>query len=277
MNVKSLLQNILFSVTRLVARDEHGNESIGTAFVFTVQRGQSTYYPYIVTNRHVISGSKEFTISFNTGSYDQVELGKVASMTFQIMESQWSFHKDPSVDLAAFPIGYMISEFQKRGHLIFFRTLSPDMIPTDENLKTIDAVEDVLLIGYPNGLFDPVHWLPIVRKGISATPITVDFAGNPEFLIDASIFPGSSGSPVFLYKPTLSAQRSDESTRADLLLFLGVVSKVFTRRENTTIEAIHVPGIYSVQMIDIGVVVKAKCIQELLEDAPIGKGLVMPN
>lgn len=74
-----------------------------------------------------------------------------------------------------------------------------DIIPTEEDLVDIDAIEDVFFIGYPIGLYDTYYYLPILRKGITASPIKHDWLNQPRFLIDANVFPGSSGSPVFLY------------------------------------------------------------------------------
>ncbi len=74
------------------------------------------------------------------------------------------------------------------------------MLPTEETIKIIDAFEESMFIGYSSGLWDDVNLIPITSKGITATPILINFQGKNEFLIDASAFPGSSGSPVFLYK-----------------------------------------------------------------------------
>ena len=41
---------------------------------------------------------------------------------------------------------------------------------------------------------------PIVRRGSTATHPFVRYEGRPEFVIDAACFPGSSGSPVFLFE-----------------------------------------------------------------------------
>lgn len=54
------------------------------------------------------------------------------------------------------------------------------------------------MIGYPNGLWDQVNNMPIIRRGITATNVTLDYNGKKEFLIDAACFPGSSGSPVLI-------------------------------------------------------------------------------
>jgi hypothetical protein len=54
------------------------------------------------------------------------------------------------------------------------------------------------MIGYPNGIWDDVNNVPIIRRGITATPLKIDHQGRREFMIDAACFPGSSGSPVLL-------------------------------------------------------------------------------
>lgn len=55
------------------------------------------------------------------------------------------------------------------------------------------------MVGYPNGIWDQKHNMPVLRRGITATHPNLDWNGRPEFLIDAACFPGSSGSPVFLF------------------------------------------------------------------------------
>jgi len=55
------------------------------------------------------------------------------------------------------------------------------------------------MAGYPNGVSDEVNNLPVVRKGITATPMFADYNGKPEFLIDCAIYEGSSGSPIFAH------------------------------------------------------------------------------
>jgi hypothetical protein len=59
-------------------------------------------------------------------------------------------------------------------------------------------MEEIIMIGYPNGIWDAKHNLPVIRRGITATHPKLPYNGKPEFLIDAACFPGSSGSPVFL-------------------------------------------------------------------------------
>jgi len=72
--------------------------------------------------------------------------------------------------------------------------------------------------------------LPIIRQGITATPIWNQFNGENVFLIDAGVFPGSSGSPVFIYNHG-SYPTKDGIAIGNRLLFIGVISETMIRNE----------------------------------------------
>jgi hypothetical protein len=57
------------------------------------------------------------------------------------------------------------------------------------------------MVGYPNSIWDRFNNRPIYRKGITGTSIKYRYENKPVFLIDVATFPGSSGSPVFVYNP----------------------------------------------------------------------------
>jgi hypothetical protein len=65
----------------------------------------------------------------------------------------------------------------------FVISFSKKMIPTEEDLADLTAVEDVLMVGYPLGLWDQRNNLPIFRRGITATHSAVDYEGEPVFTI----------------------------------------------------------------------------------------------
>jgi hypothetical protein len=71
-------------------------------------------------------------------------------------------------------------------------------IPNDDEWKNYIPSEDILMIGYPNGLWDNVNCIPYFKKGMTATHPFINYKGNEEFVMDISVYPGSSGSPVFL-------------------------------------------------------------------------------
>ena len=106
--------------------------------------------------------------------------------------------------------------------------------------------------------------------GVTATPPVLDYCGNPAFLIDASVFPGSSGSPVLIVNSGSYASKDGALVVGGRILFLGVLSAVFTRQEKGQIEIEDIPTsqtpvAYVDQMIDLGYVFKARVVQEAVD------------
>lgn len=94
------------------------------------------------------------------------------------------------------------------------------------------VIEDITFIGYPSGLYDERNKISIIRQGITATPIWNNFRGEKAFLIDAGVFPGSSGSPVFIYNRGTYPSK-DGIILGNRLLFVGIISQTMLR-DNTT-------------------------------------------
>ncbi len=81
------------------------------------------------------------------------------------------------------------------------------------------------MIGCPRGISDEVNNLPIVRRGITATSLSKLYNGKPEFMVDMACFPGSSGSPIFLYNRNGFFDRKQNSYMMGTtrLKFVGVL------------------------------------------------------
>ena len=108
----------------------------------------------------------------------------------------------------------------------------------------------------------------MARRGITATPLVVDYDGKPQFLIDASVFPGSSGSPVFIVNRGMFPDRDGRIQVGNRIIFLGMVSALAMRKEVSQIEIDGVsellPGFSTSQMMNIGVVYKASAVYDLI-------------
>ena len=113
-------------------------------------------------------------------------------------------------------------------------------------------------------MFDKTNYTPILRVGTTATPLQLDWESKPVFLIDASVFPGSSGSPVFYLEP------STEGRRNAIPKLLGIVAAVFYRSSTGQVELVPAPtSVVPIakyqEMIDLGVVFKGNLILETLD------------
>src|SRR5690606_30221987 len=110
--------------------------------------------------------------------------------------------------------------------------------------------------------------LTLCRRGITATPIGIDFMREPKFLVDASVFPGSSGSPVFLYNSGSFAQKAGGTVIGSRVMFLGVIAAVFLQEDTGEIRIADaptaaVPIAVIRHMINLGIVFKASTVQDV--------------
>ena len=268
---ESIFENILFTTVRIEATLPNNSISMGTGFIFNYVKNNKQYL-FVVTNKHVIKDSIEGRLTFNQSDGEKPILSKVFTIEYPNFEKQWIGHPQQDIDVAIMPFAPVLNELSNKGVQIFFKSLTPDLIPSDKLLREeIDAVEDIVFVGYPSDIYDRRNLLPVVRKGITATPISVDFEGRPTFLIDASIFPGSSGSPVFLCNIGSYSPKGKGLVVGSRIFFLGVVASVFIRKDLNTIELIHIPTgkipvVATTQMVDLGIVYKAIVIKELIEE-----------
>jgi len=152
-----------------------------------------------VTNKHVVKGGYEYRVIFSRADENGNLLNINERLTMRGSDSDWISHPDENVDLCVLPIGPALNGFIQAGKHLLTIPLSLELLPTKTLIKDMGCMEEVTMIGYPNGIWDEANNLPIVRRGITATPYRYDYRGEKEFLVDMACYPGSSGSPVFLY------------------------------------------------------------------------------
>jgi hypothetical protein len=146
---------------------------------------------------------------------------------------------------------------------VFVRAIEASLSMEDFD-EGLDAIEEVVFVGYPDGLFDEVNYLPLTRRGITASPPTADFNGRPVFLIDGSVFPGSSGSPVLILQTGSYAGRTGSINLGERVVFMGVVAAVY-QREVPVLTCDPKLQHFVEDALDIGVVYKAKAVDEAVD------------
>lgn len=224
MNFNDVSTQLLYTTVPLQIKYSNG-VGVGTGFLFgyTLPSDRNKSIPLLITNRHVVEGAELVTISFHSREEDKPIAGKPVSVNLK--SSHFTFFHE-NVDLAAVPLMPLISEVENQGKKIFFKTFSQELIPSDEAWNDLSSIEEVTFIGYPAGLLDRSSSLPVVRRGITATPVWNNFEKAPLFLIDAGVFPGSSGSPVLIFNRGTYPVKTGIALGSRIYL-LGIISETY--------------------------------------------------
>lgn len=250
MNINDVSTQLLYTTVPIYAQNQNGSYSSGTGFVFSIRESDTQSIPLLVTNYHVlenaIAGFFELHLAENGTPTNK-------SVRIQFDRAIISGNKLGDLDLIAVPLAATLNDFTNKNVDLFFRSVDQNMIPTQEQWDDFAAIEDITFIGYPNGLYDNKNKMSIIRKGITATPIWNNFNGENVFLIDAGVFPGSSGSPVFVYNKG-SYPIKDGIAIGNRLLFVGIISQTMLRNNAT-----------SKDFLDLGKVINSKAFYQELK------------
>lgn len=271
MEVDSIAESLLFVTVRIDTINSKGEKGSGTGFIFSHKYKEVDAYT-IITNKHVIKDAVKGGITFIRKENEKPKLASAFRLEFNSFQDIWTGHKDNNIDITATPLIPLLKQIKDKHNVdIYFKSISSNNIPTDEQVADFDALEDIIFVGYPNGIWDNYNYLPIMRKGTTATPYSIDFENQKKFLIDASVFGGSSGSPLFLYNSGSYKTKKGSLMAGSRLFFLGVVSAVFFRKAVNEIISIPIPTkskdiSVGQEMIDLGIVIKAITVIETVEN-----------
>lgn len=263
----SLAEELMHTTVRLEGQKAQGT-SVGTGFFFMHEQRL-----FLITNKHVVEGVVNGNFVVLKGEIDGGTKKPLFGQGYSIPFNATNFigHPDPNVDVAAMNVSVIFSEAENNGSTLYWKNLRESEFPTQEQIdKFISPIEEVVFIGYPSGIWDSTNILPIIRKGITATPYYIDFEGQKRFLIDASVFPGSSGSPVFIYYAGGHPDKEGNLYAGNRMHFLGIVAQVYKRVEQGGIRIVNIPTqqlpVAEIdQMIDLGIVFKSETIKECVE------------
>jgi hypothetical protein len=222
-----------------------GGISTGTGFFFAFKQDVTTktHIPVIVTNKHVIANSITGKLRFSLKDSDGNPLrGKYYDLHLDNFESRWIKHPDNDIDLCVLPIANIHYEIEKSKMSLNYASIGATNIPSSEELKTdFSRIEDITIVGYPDGIWDSFNNIPITRKGITATPLQVDFENTPRFLVDAAIYGGSSGSPVYIFNQGSYSHPSGVLYAGNRLKFVGIIYAVAQHSVTGELKIVDVP------------------------------------
>ena len=226
--------------------------TFGTGFFYVASLNTDTDRSIIllISNKHVFGNPEEgrLIVSLNRVKQDNTpDFGNILKCDQIGFKDAYYSHPNPEVDLACLNVS------------VISRVGAHYMNLDDTFLRPIDYDKvalgsDVIFVGYPENRYDVVNNLPLIRKGSIASMPNVDFNGKGQIVIDAQIFPGSSGSPVFV----------DWDGKYSLL---GVVSQTMIRHSQLQTLPANIPQVGVEQMLGLGIVIKQKHVCELIDYA----------
>ncbi len=199
MSNMSLSEKLTYSTVLIHCDYADGTSGSGTGFIVNLCRDENnkTCVPVIITNNHVVANSVntkfEFCIADENGLPKDRE-----SFQLKYTDNSWIPHPDKEIDLCCLLLAPALKQLEAINKTVFYIPLETSLIPTQEQLNDLSAIEDVVMIGYPIGLSDQYNHKPVIRKGITATHPKNNYQGKSHILLDMACYPGSSGSPVFI-------------------------------------------------------------------------------
>lgn len=257
--------------THLLGIQNNSVVSTGTGFyylfneTFTDRNGSfnpdGTAHLGIVTNRHVIEGMDEVKFFFNTKE-DGVEKHESDSLRMHLNAETVIYHPDPAVDLCVILGHEIIQRLEERNKKLHTFAIHNRIRVDESYFNEVPTLQNLVMIGYPSSLWDSVNNLPLIRKGINATPLYENYEGHEEFAVDIATYRGSSGSPVFIYDNGVYIENNEVRYGARII-FVGVIRAAHLSTK------VHTEDIITEEMLHIGIAIKASKVdvfEELVRD-----------
>lgn len=240
----------------------------GTGFFFSFIDDRKRECPILITNKHVINNNENEKVKLKLHVTDD-DFKEWSNLTFNL-EARWYFH--PTQDLCftyVHPIETLVEK--NFGKKVFYFPISEKLIYDNKKLQELYALEEILMTGYPFGLWDEENNFPIFRKGITASHPAYNFNGEENIgLVDIPIFGGNSGSPIYIYNETGYSDKKGNRYLGKRIIFLGVIYQEYSFNIKGEVETIEIPkeNITHKVRIDVGRYIKANEILKFREMLP---------
>lgn len=268
MSVLTVAESLLYSTVKLTTSLSGKPVGSGTGFFMRLAQKDQLFIPSIVTNKHVIEGSDQVTVICHLAD-GRKPSGQFIRCNIPIGPGSYLLHPDPDVDLCAIPIADIINQAGAANTPLFCQMLELDIVPKDGDWEYFDAIEDVTMVGCPNGISDEANNLPIVRRGITASSLSKKYNGKHEFMVDMACFPGSSGSPIFIYNREGFLDRRENTYKMgqSRLLLVGVLYAGPQITNSGHIVLAKPPEVAVATMMHLGNAIRASALRSLNDEA----------
>ena len=190
----TLSERALYCTLRLVS----SSGICATGFIFQTNKGKTV----VISNRHFSEETDLDKLDWSKTEIEQdisfdIHLNDGQSINIK-SKVKWFLH--PSEDLSFFDLMVSLLKYEEtiKPKQFLIHRCCDSMIPTQNDLDKLSAIEEVKMIGYPVGLYDECNNFPLIRTGVTASHPAVDYNGKKMGVLDMACLNGSSGSPVFI-------------------------------------------------------------------------------
>lgn len=254
---EQFFEHYIAYITARIENKSYGEINTGTGFFYIatvpMDDGKDRAKLLLISNKHVLLNSQgkldpagELTIRLNRKKADGTpDFGNVITFDYARPEILLFTHPDPHVDLACIDVSGITHTDAYCKHL-------HEGLLKPINYERVAVGKNVIFVGYPANYYDAVNNLPLIRKGSIASMPNLDFNGKGQIVLDAQIFPGSSGSPVFV----------DWDNKYSLL---GVVSDMVHRNSELQTLPVNMPRLGVKEALGLGIIIKQRHVQELID------------
>lgn len=262
--MSTVYEQLLYTTLRIECKDNEGHvTSVGTGFLLSRPVGENQYKLYLISNKHVLMGTPNIAISFTCKEDGKPKHGKKMEFNLQDVDQAVKEHPNPDIDVAAVDCTGLFIAMEDK---IYYKHVDYSML-ADFNEPELSVAENVYFIGYPDGRYDMANNLPLIRTGMISSHPQYNFNGQPEFVIDAQVFPGSSGSPVYIDLTYENFKNGEIVVGQRKIKLLGIVAMTMIR--NNTLQAVPTgTNFFTQEVLGLGIVFKSTAIKELVDSMP---------
>jgi trypsin-like peptidase len=232
---------------------------------------QVAYNLFLVTNRHVIEGHIAATSGPLSVRLNPESGGPVQEYDFPLLLDglpTWHAHPDPQIDVAVVTLN---PNFLKASGVKFefFHSEYDSLSRVRAKELGLSEGYGVFVLGFPMNLIGTGRDYVVVREGsIARVRDTLDSPSTVKsFLIDAFVFPGSSGSPVVLRPQNALEAFAGEKPPIQAAYLIGIVRSYIPYTDVAISAQTNRPRVTFEENSGLSEVIPADYIDEAIQDS----------
>ena len=220
-NKQNLKAVVSIQVETEKGRGEYRPSATGVLIGFVSEKSEdpnkTKYRIFLMTNRHVFENKGRVWLRF-----DKAEGGgtKIFPVDLKVGKKEmWLSHRNKKIDLAMLTVS---PQFLTQNG-VAWHFVQEELFAYHKDFERIGISpgDEIFITGFPLGLVGETQNFALVRSGMLSRTDNEVVKEAGAFLVDASIFPGNSGGPIF-FKP--AAVGLQDTTVVERAYLLGIVS-----------------------------------------------------